>query len=136
MITRILLLALTALTLAAPSATADPATGTGTISGCLTDTRTNLPIIDAWVAILETNQGARTDSSGCFDINDVRPGTYHLSVTHDVLGTLKGTPELTVAVSAGNTSQLTARLAPAPKADGSEKKEKPGVFERVKDFLD
>ena len=79
----------------------------GSVSGCLTDASNGRPLIDAWVVIIETNQGSRTDSTGCFSINNVAPGTYHLSVIHSAAGSFKGLPELTVTGVSGGGKNHT-----------------------------
>jgi Ca-activated chloride channel homolog len=96
--------------LTALSVRAGETSRTGNLAGCLTDASTGLPVVNARVVILETNQGANTDSSGCFNIIDVVPGAYHLSVVHPELGTFKGLPELDVTVTAGKASHLSLSL--------------------------
>ena len=42
----------------------DPGAETGTITGRLTDSVSGDPIASAWVAVIQTNQGAATDADG------------------------------------------------------------------------
>ncbi len=54
---------------------------TGTIAGIITDAKTKEAIIGANVVIQGTSVGAATDIDGKFTINNVKPGTYNLSVS-------------------------------------------------------
>jgi len=99
---------------------------TGDISGCLTDSQSGLPIVGAWVAVLENNLGARTDSTGCFMIENLKPGEFNLIVTHRDYGTVQGLADLSVRVRAGIAAQVSVALSRAVREEGkkSEKKDR------------
>jgi hypothetical protein len=82
----VILLILTALAGALPSATAplraqDAQPKTGTISGTVFDAATKEPLQSANVSLAGTNLGAVTDSSGSFEITSVPPGEYAVKVS-------------------------------------------------------
>ncbi len=108
---------------------------TGSISGCITDPVTGLPVINAKVTIIETYQEATTDSSGCFDFVGVAPGQYHLSITHANFGTIKGLVELTVKVSAEKTSKLSLSLASQSVKQGGIVQDSRGDMNKTIDVL-
>lgn len=107
----------------------------GTVAGCLIDSQTGLAVADAWVVISETGQGSKTDSSGCFAINDVLFGTYHLAVTHSLYGTIEGLPELVVTVGAGQNGKVTVSLRSKVKGSTSTTDKPGGVLDKVADWL-
>ena len=54
---------------------------TGTIKGTVTDAKTGEPVIGANAVIQGTTIGAATDIEGKFTINNVKPGTYNISIS-------------------------------------------------------
>ena len=52
------------------------------ISGTVTDSTNNSPLIGANVIISETSLGAATDSDGIYNINQIVPGDYIISVSY------------------------------------------------------
>ncbi len=82
----------------------------GAISGRITDAETGQPLAGAWIAIIENNIGATTDSLGEFSITNVSPGNYTLIVTHAEFGTISGLKSLSVTVGSGKTVQLDVPL--------------------------
>lgn len=83
------------------------------ISGRLVDD-SGQPVVGAWVAVIETNAGTQTDSTGSFSIPVPEPGTYHLVVVHSRFGTIRDLPSLTVSVSGKTRQDITINL---PKAE-------------------
>ncbi len=82
---------------------------TGQISGTIVDSQTNLPIAGASIAVVGTNRGAVTDSSGNFLIKEIPPGNYTLRIT----GVGYQTVELKqVTVESGLTLELNNSLTP------------------------
>ncbi len=55
--------------------------GKGTLKGKILDGETKLPIIGANVVLMNTKQGASTDTTGNFTIVDVNVGTYSLRIS-------------------------------------------------------
>src|SRR5687768_4366480 len=53
----------------------------GTISGTVTDAKSGETVVGANVVIQGTTVGSATDIDGKFNIQNVKPGTYDLSVT-------------------------------------------------------
>jgi len=53
----------------------------GTISGIVTDAITGETVIGANVVLQGTTVGSTTDIDGKFSIDNIKPGTYNLSVT-------------------------------------------------------
>lgn len=80
---------------------------TGTISGVITDAKTSETIIGANVVIQGTSVGAATDIEGKFTINNVKPGTYSLSVSFITYKT-HTVPD--VVVEAGKISTISLQL--------------------------
>lgn len=80
---------------------------TGSITGVITDAKTNETIIGANVVIQGTSVGAATDIEGKFTINNVKPGTYSLSVSFITYKT-HTVPD--VVVEAGKISSVTLQL--------------------------
>jgi len=107
----------------------------GTVSGCLTDSETGQPIVDAWVAILENNRGARTDSAGCFTISDLPAGVYNLVVTHERYGSVKGLVELTVSVKPGESAQVKVLLVAPGKVSDKAPEPTSDALDKVADYL-
>ncbi len=95
----------------------------GAIAGCLTDSQTGRPIANAWVAVLENNQGARTDSLGCFEIKHLKPGSYNLIVTHEDYGTIQGWADLVATVEADRVAQVAVDLNRRSKTEPEKLKE-------------
>ncbi len=56
----------------------------------------------AWVLVIDSPYFAITDASGNFSISDVPPGTYTISMWHEILGS----SEKSVTVSGGAESQV------------------------------
>lgn len=107
----------------------------GAVSGCLTDTETGQPIVFAWVAIVETNQGTRTDSTGCFAIRNLKPGTYNLIVTHEAYGTVRGLAELVVEVRKGQSTEYSLTLTRRIGNDPAKLKEDRSYLDRIGDWF-
>jgi iron complex outermembrane receptor protein len=99
-----LLFLLTALIAVAPAALAQQGT---TVSGTLTDSLTGAPMAGATVTITELNREARSEADGRFTIDNVAPGSYHLTVRAP--GYLVRRTEITVA-----SSPVTADVAVDP----------------------
>lgn len=89
-------------TLAGPT---DPAAGS--LVGVVTDAE-GLPLADAEVAILETQQATQTDDEGRFAFYDLEPGAYRLVASK--LGFSQ--TALRADVRAGEETQLDVRLEP------------------------
>jgi hypothetical protein len=53
----------------------------GTIAGVVTDATSGEPLVGANVVVVETRQGAVTDTTGAYRIHNVRAGTYSLEAT-------------------------------------------------------
>jgi len=130
----ILTLTLVSVVLGGPDKPAKPA-NTGAVSGCLTDAETGQPIVDAWVAVLENNQGARTDSAGCFEIKNLKPGTYNLIVTHENYGTVQGLADLVVKVEVGQATQISFTLTDKFKNEAAKLKEDQSYLDRISDWF-
>lgn len=58
--------------------------------------------MEAWVLVIDSPYFAVTDSSGAFSISGVPPGTYSITMWHEVLGS----GEKTVTVTSGGESQV------------------------------
>ncbi|MFQ5528432.1 MAG: carboxypeptidase regulatory-like domain-containing protein [Thermoanaerobaculia bacterium] len=58
--------------------------------------------MEAWVLVIESPYFAITDSSGNFSISDVPPGSYTISMWHEILGS----GEKTVTVTGDSTSTV------------------------------
>ncbi len=87
-----------------------PGQATGTISGVVVDSASGAPRYGVAVALAGTTRGALTDSLGRFIIPDVPPGTYRLQTRQLSTRSI----EVTVVVRAGETENLTLRVASAP----------------------
>lgn len=103
----------------------------GAIAGCLTDSQTGRPIVNAWVAVLENNQGARTDSLGCFEIRDLKPGSYNLIVTHESYGTVQGWADLVATVETNRVAQLSVALTRRAEIEPTKLKEERYPIDRM-----
>ncbi len=80
---------------------------TGTIEGTVYDGSTNTPVVGAEVHILGTDERQRTDTEGKFWFIEITPGTYTVSITHEMYDT---PTETDIAVTAGHTIQVTLYL--------------------------
>ena len=80
---------------------------TGTIEGTVYDGNTNAPVVDAEVHILRTDERQTTDAKGKFWFIEVTPGTYTVSITHEMYDT---PTETDIQVTAGHTIQVTLYL--------------------------
>ena len=80
---------------------------TGTIEGTVYDGNTNAPVVDAEVHILGTDERQTTDAEGKFWFIEVTPGTYTVSITHEMYDT---PTETDIEVTAGHTLQVTLYL--------------------------
>ena len=76
---------------------------TGTIEGTVYDGSTNAPVVGAEVHILGTDERQTTDTEGKFWFIEVAPGTYTVSITHEMYGT---PTETDIEVTAGHTTQV------------------------------
>ena len=80
---------------------------TGTIEGTVYDGNTNAPVVGAQVHILGTDERQTTDAEGKFWFIEVTPGTYTVSITHEMYDT---PTETDIEVTAGHTLQVTLYL--------------------------
>ena len=80
---------------------------TGTIEGTVYDGNTNAPVVGAEVRILGTAERQKTDTDGKFWFIEIAPGTYTVSITHEMYDT---PAETDIAVAAGHTTQVTLYL--------------------------
>ena len=80
---------------------------TGTIEGTVYDGSTNAPVVGAEVHILGTDERQTTDTEGKFWFIEVAPGTYTVSITHEMYDT---PTETDIEVTAGHTIQVTLYL--------------------------
>lgn len=80
---------------------------TGTIEGTVYDSNTNAPVVGAEVHILGTDERQTTDTEGKFWFIEMVPGTYAVSITHEMYDT---PTETDIAVTAGHTIQVTLYL--------------------------
>ena len=80
---------------------------TGTIEGTVYDGSTNTPVVGAEVHILGTDERQTTDAEGKFWFIEVTPGTYTVSITHEMYST---PTEADIEVTAGHTIQVTLYL--------------------------
>ena len=80
---------------------------TGTIEGTVYDGSTNAPVVDAKVHLLGTDERQTTDAEGKFWFIEVTPGTYTMSITHEMYDT---PTETDIEVTAGHTTQVTLYL--------------------------
>ena len=80
---------------------------TGTIEGTVYDGSTNAPVVGAEVHILGTDERQTTDAEGKFWFIEVTPGTYTVSITHEMYDT---PTETDIEVIAGHTIQVTLYL--------------------------
>ena len=89
---------------------------TGTIEGTVYDGSTNTPVVGAEVHILGTDERQTTDAEGKFWFIEVTPGTYTVSITHEMYST---PTEADIEVTAGHTIQVTLYLGRGTHARGS-----------------
>ena len=80
---------------------------TGTIEGTVYDGSTNAPVVGAEVHILGTDERQTTDTEGKFWFIEFAPGTYTVSITHEMYDT---PTETDIEVTAGHTIQVTLYL--------------------------
>ena len=80
---------------------------TGTIEGAVYDGRTNAPVVGAKVHLLGTDERQTTDTEGKFWFIKITPGTYTVSITHEMYDT---PTETDIEVSAGHTTQVKLYL--------------------------
>ena len=80
---------------------------TGTIEGTVYDGSTNAPVVGAEVHILGTDERQTTDMEGKFWFIEIAPGTYTVSITHEMYDT---PTETDIEVTAGHTLQVTLYL--------------------------
>ena len=80
---------------------------TGTIEGTVYDGNTNAPIVGAEVHLLGTDEHQTTDTEGKFWFIEIAPGTYTVSITHEMYDT---PTETDIEVTAGHTLQVTLYL--------------------------
>ncbi|RKU11446.1 hypothetical protein C6502_08745 [Candidatus Poribacteria bacterium] len=80
---------------------------TGTIEGTVYDGNTNAPVVGAEVHILGTDERQTTDTEGKFWFIEMVPGTYTVSITHEMYDT---PTETDIEVTAGHTIQVTLYL--------------------------
>ena len=80
---------------------------TGTIEGTVYDGSTNAPVVDAEVHLLGTDERQTTDTEGKFWFIKIAPGTYTVSITHEMYDT---PTETDIEVTAGHTTQVKLYL--------------------------
>ena len=80
---------------------------TGTIEGTVYDGSTNAPVVGAKVHILGTDERQTTDTEGKFWFIEIAPGTYTVSIIHEMYDT---STETDIEVSAGHTTQVKLYL--------------------------
>ena len=80
---------------------------TGTIEGTVYDGSTNAPVVGAKVHLLGTDERQTTDTEGKFWFIEITPGTYTVSITHEMYDT---PTETDIEVSAGHTTQIKLYL--------------------------
>ena len=80
---------------------------TGTIEGTVYDSNTNAPVVGAEVHILGTDERQATDTEGKFWFIEMVPGTYAVSITHEMYDT---PTETDIEVTGGHTTQVTLYL--------------------------
>ena len=80
---------------------------TGTIEGTVYDGSTNAPVVGAKVHLLGTDERQTTDTEGKFWFIEIAPGTYTVSITHEMYDT---PTETDIEVSAGHTTQIKLYL--------------------------
>ncbi len=80
---------------------------TGTIEGTVYDGSTNVPVIGAEVHLLGTDERQTTDTEGKFWFIEMVPGTYTVSITHEMYDT---PTETDIEVTAGHTTQVKLYL--------------------------
>ena len=80
---------------------------TGTIEGTVYDGSTNAPVVGAEVHLLGTDELQMTDMAGKFWFIEIAPGTYTVSITHEMYST---PTETDIEVSGGHTTQITLYL--------------------------
>ena len=80
---------------------------TGTIEGTVYDGSTNAPVVGAKVHLLGTDERQTTDMEGKFWFIEIAPGTYTVSITHEMYDT---PTETDIEVSAGHTTQIKLYL--------------------------
>ena len=80
---------------------------TGTIEGTVYDGNTNAPIVGAEVHLLGTDERQTTDTEGKFWFIKIAPGTYTVSIAHEMYDT---PTETDIEVSAGHTTQVKLYL--------------------------
>ncbi len=80
---------------------------TGTIEGTVYDGSTNAPVVGAEVHTLGTDERQTTDTEGKFWFIKIAPGTYTVSITHEMYDT---PTETDIEVTAGHTTQVKLYL--------------------------
>ena len=80
---------------------------TGTIEGTVYDGSTNAPVVGAKVHLLGTDERQTTDTEGKFWFIEITPGTYTVSITHEMYDTPM---ETDIEVSVGHTTQIKLYL--------------------------
>ena len=80
---------------------------TGTIEGTVYDSNTNAPVVGAEVHILGTDERQATDTEGKFWFIEFAPGTYTVSIIHEMYDT---PTETDIEVTGGHTTQVTLYL--------------------------
>ena len=80
---------------------------TGTIEGTVYDGSTNAPVVGAEVHLLGTDERQTADTEGKFWFIEIAPGTYTVSITHEMYDT---PTETDIEVSGGHTTQITLYL--------------------------
>ena len=82
----------------------------GRLKGTVYDGSTNAPVVGAEVHLLGTDARQTTDTEGKFWFIKVTPGTYTVSIIHEMYDT---PTETDIEVTAGHTTQVTLYLGEA-----------------------
>ena len=80
------------------------------ISGTVSDSTNKSPLIGANVIISETSLGAATDSDGRYNINQIAPGDYIISVSY------MGYKSYKKNITINNNENVTLDISLAPEA--------------------
>src|SRR5699024_1517372 len=86
------------------------AQSSATLSGFITDRQSGQVLPGASVQLKGTNKGAASDSSGYFQIKNIRPGAYTLTICY--IG-YQSVTKYNVIISAGNNPDMNIGLQPS-----------------------
>ncbi|MCW9705483.1 TonB-dependent receptor [Aliifodinibius sp. 1BSP15-2V2] len=86
------------------------AQSSASLSGFITDQQTGQVLPGATVQLKETNKGTASDSSGYFQLNNIRPGSYTLVVSY--IG-YQSVSKYNVIVNSGSNPDMNISLKPS-----------------------